>query len=815
MTETPLRRKRPFGPAAVVGPAALWRRCLALLMLPLLLSAGLPVGAQDATPRTIEAIETKGLATLSEETLLFYLGLAVGQPFDERDLDARIKQLWERHLVDDISVEEEPGGGAPGGIKLVVTVVERPILRSIDFQGLKRVSKTDVQDKIATQRIQVRENDPVSLGELQRVKTLIEQLYQEKGYRFAQARYTIEEVGPNEKRVTFSVDEGNRVRIADLGFEGNTVYNDLRLRLVMKKTKETNLISRVSKHDIYNPATLQEDLDKVRDLYRAAGYKNIVLGEPKIEVRAKRPSEPAAKQKRQMYITIPVDEGERWKFGEVKVLGNKVYTEAGLLRMLRQRPNSWLRSKLLDDGVKAIDELYRNNGYIFARVEPEVIEKPGNVADVLIRITEGDQFKVGRIEFDGNDKTRDRVLRRELRLQEGSVISIAGVKNTVTKVNQLGYFKLNEEDPVEIDYDSANKKVNLVFKGRESERTELQFGGGWSEVDKFFGQFSVNTKNFLGRGEQVGLSVQTGGTRDALDVSYYVPWLRDKPQSLGLRLYSQDLDYEVFTDQRLQRKSKGAVLTYGRSFGLFQQGSVAYSRGKYDDQQSFTDVNGMPRTVRLKIDNSSLKPVYLYDSRDNPFEPLRGTKITASAEYAGGFLGGDNYFLRPEVGFSYFRPVTRGQVRTIFATNIEAGLIHNLDRKFALPFNELYRLGGDNSIRGHSFGSILALGKNGGPLVSSDGIVLGGDRFFQANLEYHWLLGGPFRVLAFVDAGNTWNTEFGAGVDLAKLRYTTGLELRVLLPVFGAPLRFIYAFNLNEKPDDRFQRFQFSVGTSF
>ncbi|HXU34688.1 MAG TPA: outer membrane protein assembly factor BamA [Thermoanaerobaculia bacterium] len=793
--------------------AALWRRCLALLMLPLLLSAGRPVGAQDAAPRTIEAIETKGLATLSEETLLFYLGLEVGQQLDERELDARIKQLWDRHLVDDIQVDAEPGG-TEGAIKLVVTVVERPVLRSIDFQGLKRVSKTDVQDKIATQRIQVRENDPVSLGELQRVKTLIEELYKEKGYRFAQARYTIDDVGPNEKRVTFSVDEGNRVRIADLVFEGNTVFNDLRLRLVMKKTKETNLLSRLSKHDIYNPATLQEDLDKVRDLYRGAGYKNVVLGEPKIEVKAKHPDAPTAKQKREMYVTIPIDEGERWKFGEVKIEGNKVYTEAGLLRLLHPKPNSWLRSKLLDDGVKAIDDVYRNNGYIFARIEPEVIEKPNNVADVLIRVTEGDQFRVGRIEFDGNDKTRDRVLRRELRLQEGSVISIAGVKNTVTKVNQLGYFKLNEEDPVDIDYDSANKKVNLVFKGRESERTELQFGGGWSEVDKFFGQFSVNTKNFLGRGEQLGFSVQTGGTREAYDLSYYVPWLRDKPQSLGLRLFNQDLDYEVFTDTRLQRKSKGAVLTYGRSFGLFHQASVAYSRAKYDDQQDTVDAMGMPQTVRLKIDNSSLKPFYLYDSRDNPFEPVRGTKISLSVEYAGGFLGGNNYFLRPEAGISIFRPISRGTVRTIFATNVEAGLIHNLD-KFALSFNELYRLGGDNSIRGHAFGSILALGENGGPLVTSEGIFLGGDRYFQANVEYQWLLGGPFRVLAFVDAGNVWNSEFGAGVDLSTLRYTTGLELRVLLPVFGAPLRFIYAFNLNEKPNDRFQRFQFSVGTSF
>src|SRR6185295_19272314 len=342
--------------------------------------------------------------------------------------------------------------------------------------------------------------------------TLIEELYKEKGYRFAQARYTIDDLGPNEKRVVFSVDEGNRVRIADLSFEGNTVFADARLRLAMKKTKETSFVSRLSKHDIYNPATLQEDLDKVRDLYRGAGYKNVVLGEPKVEVKAEHPDAVLARQNRRMYITIPVDEGERWKFGEVTLDGNKVYTQTGLLRLFRHSPNSWLKAKVLDDGVKAITDIYHNSGYIFARVEPEIVEKSGNVADVLVHITEGDQFRVGRIEFDGNEKTRDLVLRRELRLQEGSVVSIAGVKNAVTKVNQLGFFKLNEEDPVDIDYDSAGKKVNLVFKGTEAERTELQFGGGWSEVDQFFGQFSINTKNFLGRGEQLGFSFQSGGT---------------------------------------------------------------------------------------------------------------------------------------------------------------------------------------------------------------------------------------------------------------------------------------------------------------
>ncbi len=802
--------ERPRRLGSPGSPWLAWRRSIAALLLPLLLTSGLPLSAQSYDGKTVQAIEWQGLGTLSEETIAYYLGLEVGKPYDAKELDANIKKLWERKLIDDLEVDAT---AVDGGVKLTVKLVERPVIRSIDYQGLKRVSKSDVLDKVSTSRIQVREGDPMSLGELQRVENLIEEMYKEKGYRFAEARYQVEDVGPNEKRVTFTVDEGGRVRIEDIEFVGNKVYSDIRLRLTMRKTKATNLISRISKHDIYNPATLQEDLGKVRNIYRAAGYKNVVIGEPQVEVKVINPKAPAAKQKRRMFVTLPIDEGQRFKFGDVTIDGNEIYSDERLLKVFQRRKDSWLLAKVVDDGIKAINDAYHNSGYIFARAEPELIERDGNIADLVIKITEGEQFKVGRVEFDGNDRTRDKVLRRELRLQEGDVVSIAGVKNSVTKVNQLGYFKLNEEDPVEIDYDAEDKEVNLVFKGKESERTELQFGGGWSEIDKFFGQFSVNTKNFLGRGEQVGVSVQSGTARDIFDLTYFVPWLLDKPQSLGIRLFNQSLDYRLLNDQeRFIRDSQGAVITYGRSFGLFQSASVAYTRAKYDDEQSLLNTAGMLVTVRQEIDSSSFRPFYAYDSRDNPFEPVRGTRFNFGVEYAGGVLGGNNDFWRPTLNFSTFLPVANYPVRSLLAFNLEGGLLRQVGNR-GLPFNELYRLGGDNSIRGHAFGSIFARGPNGGPLTDANGFTLGGDRYIQANLEYQFLLGGPFRILAFADAGNVYGVD--QKFDLSTIRSTAGIELRVLLPVFGAPLRFIYAFNLDEKPEDRFQRFQFSVGTAF
>src|SRR6185369_6935484 len=194
-----------------------------------------------------------------------------------------------------------------------------------------------------------------------------------------------------------------------------------------------------------------------------------------------------------------------------------------LTRVFSHSQGAWLRQKLIDDGVKAISDLYHNTGYIYAQVEPELVEKPNRIADMVIHVTEGDQFRVGRIEFEGNSRTMDKVLRRELRLWEGGLVNIGAIRNSVLKVNQLGYFKLNEEDPVEIATNSEKKQVNLTFKGAESDRTQLQFGGGWSELD--------------------GLTYQNGNYREYFDLSYSVPWFLDKPQSVGIRAFKQYIDY--------------------------------------------------------------------------------------------------------------------------------------------------------------------------------------------------------------------------------------------------------------------------------
>lgn len=801
-----------------------WRIALGTGLLAVALAGAAAAQVPELAGQPITVVEFEGLRTLSEETLRYYLGLTVGEPFDPVRLDDNIHALWDRDLVDDISVEAAP---AAGGVHLTLRIVERPVLRSIEYEGLKKVGRTDLQERIDREQIRVREGTPLDLGEVARLEHAIRALYEEKGYRFAEIDYTLEEVNPGERRVRFTIDEGDKVKIGEIDFEGNTVYGDWRLRLQMRKTKETGLISRLLKRDIYNPATLQEDLGKLRDLYRERGYKNTTIGEPALEIQARRPDAATPKkQKRRLHLTIPIDEGERWRFGSITIEGNEVYADEILLRAFNRPSGEWLRASAVDKGVEQVSDLYRNSGYLYSNVAVELQERPNQVADVVVRVFEGDQFTVGRLEFQGNDRTRDKVLRREFRVQEGMVLNMGALRNSLLKVRQLEYFELDEDEPIEFtNFDREAKTVDLVVQGTEADRTELLFGGGWSELDGFFGQFSMRTQNFLGRGETLGVSVQSGKVRDLFELSYFVPWFLDRPQSIGFQLFKRDLDYNLLESQRQISKQTGGILTYGRSFGFFQSLRLQYGYAEYEDSVQFRGLDGEVIATSAQYEKSNIRPVWAFDSIDSRIEPTRGLRTVGSLEYAGGFLGGNVELWRPELELTWYRPLGRRPLRSVFAVTAEGGFVEPHGDLSELPLNERYYIGGARSVRGHASRSISLRDPAGDPIRDQVGVVLGGTSYLRMGLEYHVLLGGPFRLVFFADGGNVFGDDCGTnpagqptcagGFQFDDLRYSAGAELRLFVPVFGLPLRFIYAENLNPLPGDRFESFQFDVGTSF
>jgi outer membrane protein insertion porin family len=797
-----------------------------------LLAAALLVGptASAQTPqsrefagREIKQVEVEGNITLTEEDLLYYLGLELGSTYDPAQLNERLKELWDRDLIDDVEVEAEP---LEDGVSIKVTIEERPTLVSIDYQGLDKLKRTDITEMIDKKRLELFEGSQLSKGELARLETEIEALYADKGYRFADATVQLERVSDHELRVMVLIDEGDKVKIGKVSFDGNEVFGDGTLRSAMKKTKKSNIVTRLRKRDIYNPATVEEDLDKVREVYHNAGYKNLVVGNPELTVIESGEDSEGRPKKRELGIVIPVEEGERWKLGEILFEGNKVLPDEFLKNAFEEPKGGWLRQDVIDKGLKSLEEFYSNTGYMFARIDDEVIEREDLVADIKLTIDEGDQFRVGRIEFSGNSKTKDRVLRRALRVQEGMVFNSGQLKNSMFRINQLEYFKVHEEDPVELDIDSDEKKVNLKIKGDEAERTELTFGGGYSEIDGFFLQGGIRTRNFLGRGETLAVQLQTGRYTEQFDVSYFIPWLRDKPQNVGFQLFKRDLDYDLYASQRFVRKEEGGSATYQRVVGPWSNVSLSYSNAAYEDFRSFNFFGDEETTVSQQFDftRSSINLGWSFDRRDSQLEPTRGLYTRANVEYAGGFLGGGDWYYRPTLGLTYFKKVPVGALRTVAGVNIEAGLIDPFGTNSdgtprEVFFLNRFFLGGEQSIRGFEFRSIWARDFETGRTILEQGFPKGGDKFFQLNLEYQFLLGGPFRLVPFLDAANVYDES--QSYDLSHLRYSAGVELRINVPLFGAPLRFIWANNIDplqglpEFDQERFQSFDFSIGTSF
>lgn len=793
-----------------------------LLAAGLALTAGAAAAQQDLAGRPIRSIDVAGDTSLTSDTLLYYLGIEQGQAFDPQTLNDSIHGLWQRQLIDDIEVDAQPEGD---GVRLRLVVTDRPVLRSIVYEGLDKVNRTDVTDRMAVERIQLVEGSPLARGEVERLQSAIEALYAERGFRLAQADYEIEEVAQNERRVVFTIDEGNKVRIEDIAFEGNSVFGDRRLRRAMKQTKETGLIARIRKRDIYNPATLAEDLQAVRDVYRNDGYKNVHVGEPQPEVRALRPNaDQPENRKRRLFLTIPVEEGERWKMGSIEIEGNEKFKDDQVLALFERPRGDWLRANRIDEFVERVTEAYNNSGFIQAQVQPELVEREDRVADVVIHVAEDEQYKVGRMEFDGNTRTRDKVLRREMLIQETRVFNTGALRTSLRRLGQLQYWEVDEDDPVGLEVNPEDNTVDVTVRGQEGDRTELQFGAGWSEVYGFEGQFMVRSRNFLGRGETFGVSYSSGEFTDSFDLSYQAPWFLDKPQSIGGQVFRREVDFTVFGQTQFS-KTTGGTLSYGRNLGVFGSAGVS---GTYFESEGDQEFIFAGETVRSAFTRTvaSIRPAYTFDSRDNPLFPTHGLRFNAGVDYSTGdadyttsdVLDGPTDFVRPEIEFSLWQPLSRQPLNTVWGAHVRAGWLEPVGDGEPFP-TDLYFLGGEQTMRGFDLRSISVRDEDGELQFHEAGYLLGGDQLFLFNTEFHLVLGEPFRLLGFFDAGNVWSDEFGQSMSLDDLRMSAGVELRIFVPILGAPLRFIWAENLDPLTDvqfpDEFESFQFSIGTTF
>jgi outer membrane protein insertion porin family len=663
---------------------------------------------------------------------------------------------------------------------------------------------------------------------LGRIQIALEEIYSEAGYRSAAITHEIEELSSRDRRVLFTIDEGGKFKIDEIDFVGNEIFSDRRLRRQLKETKQTRWYRLFSGKTVFLEEGWEDDKENVRKYYLNHGYKDAKVGRPEVEVVITKPDKETLKdQKHRLHITVPVEEGEQYTLGAMSIKGGTVFSEEFLQRAFEVRPGSTYSYKEIETGMEQIRDLYHNSGYIYAYTNQVLTDREDEerVVDVVIDVFEGDRFRLGRLEFVGNTVTRDKVLRREFRLAEGDWMRMGVFRSSVYKVNALGYFKL-EEEPLDFDFDDENKIVNVKVKGNEVGKNDVQFGAGYSELYGFFGQFMFNTRNFLGRGETLGVSAQVGAQSDYYTLTFTEPYLFDRRMLLGASIFKTNIDIADFV-----RENTGAHLTVGYGLGIFGSVSALLSyedvlsrfavvrSGLAGDQTGGhrrpTDIPGLdPQAPEVAEEvfrgtTTAIMPSYGYDSRDDPFDPNRGKRIISRIRFAGGPLGGDYDYVRPELQFTAFQGLGK---RTTLGLNLEVGQFFTYNES-DLPIYERYRLGGDRTIRGIPYYTVVPRTESGEYFLTPGGSQEGGDRYWLANFEYQFRIGGPVKIVVFADLGNAYHEQ--QGWDWGLMRKTTGLELRIFLPMFQAPIRFIYGYNIDPFPEEEQSDFQFSIGTTF
>ncbi|MGE0593471.1 MAG: outer membrane protein assembly factor BamA [Vicinamibacterales bacterium] len=767
-----------------------------------------------------------GNPNIDPQTYLYYIQLRPSQPsqdlwvpYDERAEEtmlADFRRLWATSFLDDLVIDVQDYVFSNGVVGKLVTydMEERERVKIVDYKA-EKLDRTKIEEQLQQRNIELRLDSFLDLGTIRRVEGLLRDMMAEEGYTEARVSHVTTPVsgGPKLVNVTFTVDQGPKIRIRDVEFVGNTAFGDGTLQRRMKENKPKGFLSFITGGGTYKEAKFEEDADRVLEHYRNNGYVRARIGQPELRVL----EEEDNGANRWVELRIPVTEGPRYKVGEFTFDGNDIVTSDALRTLFELEQGDWYDESKVRQGLVKAREVYGAGGYFEFTGFPDLqpvndglstgeAAVPEAIADteveldptvnVTMRLQEGKQYFINRIVFVGNTTTRDNVIRRELRMVEGGVFNTEALKFSVRRLNQLGYFRPLDENAQDIQVDKTpgrDNAVDLTLKLEEQNRNQLTFGAGVSQFEGFFGQLGFQTANFLGRGESLTLSLQGGSRSQNYQLAFTEPFLFDRNITGGFDIYRRQLQYIGFYTQ----KSTGANITFGFPVADFSRMFVNYSLERStvaDLSEALIDpacVNSptgcstisnvnlsqlTPEQAQIAARNpfvfdslligqggqrtiSKVVPSFISNTVDNPIFPTRGRRYTASLDIAG--LGGNTSFLKPVMEGIWYIPHT---ARTSIGARAQFQYVGAYGSTGALPIFERLVLGGEYSVRGYDIRSI-------GPTVPGSNVVLGGNKSLLFNLEYLISIAGPVRLVLFYDAGQVRGVGDGFGwkEDLTQL----------------------------------------------
>ena len=824
--------------------AGRWARVMVLLTLAFCAGAALA-----ETPQTIDSIRVIGNRRIPKETVLARLFTHPGDVYDPISIERDFNSLWNTSYFEELRIEREE---TERGIVLNVFVREKPTIREINYKGLNAVSQSDVLDRFKKEKVGLTVESQFDPTRIKRAETVLKTILAEHGHQFAIVKTDVKTIPPASVQVNFNIKEGPTVKVGKIKFEGNEHINSLQLRRSMKNLKPIGIPYSVIFEDLfsqtYDASKLEEDSERVRFAYRDKGYYNAAIEEPKTQIRDQgglnwftfRPN----KGKR-IDILMPIEEGARYRLGSITFTGNKAVTNERALRStFAVRDGDWFNATLIGKGLENLKKAYGQLGYInFGAIPTPTFDDTKKTVSFKIDIDEGKPFYVSRIEFQGNTITRDKVIRRELMLEEGQVYNSQLWEYSLLRLNQLEYFEpLKVEQDSEAHQDPESGTVDLLLKVKEKGKNSIGMNGGMSGLSGAFLGLNYQTNNFLGLGETLSLQANLGNVNRTFMFGFTEPYVRNRPLNMGFQIYNQKQDYNAAKNyeatnssvnltaaqkslaQNYNQTSTGmnfsvsyplrrhAFQRVGFTYSLSRSTISAFSTASQTFFQTISYRSGIQSSNALTgIVNSSASFSYTYNTINNPMRPRTGKEYSAVFQVSG--IWGNLRYYSPMLAYKsftpmhYLRPNANG--RNVLGVRAQLSYVQGFGGAVAPPNNRFYA-GGESELRGFDvraatpYGYVptrtfVQLTNPDGECVPRDttntqesqcvqvplpiyGIAsIGGDANFVSNIEYRIPIAGPVTFSFFNDFG------INSAVNKGQLKQSVQGFTSLTAPLYGCP----------------------------
>ncbi len=745
-------------------------------------------------PFEVKDIRVEGLQRTEAGTVFNYLPLKVGETYNDDKGSAAIKALYATGLFKDVRIEVE-------GNVLVVAVEERPTINTVTFSGEKEFEKDALIKGL--KEIGVGETKIFDRSLVDRAEQELKRQYLSHGLYGVQITTTVTPIERNRVNVAFAIDEGDAARIRQIKFVGNKVFSDSEL-LKQIKLSTPGWFTWYSKSDQYSKQKLSGDIETLKSYYLDRGYLEMQVESTQVEITS---------DKKDIYITVNITEGEKYTVSAIKLEGEMLGREKELQDLMLLKAGEVYSGQKLTDSTKRISDRMGNFGYAFANVNanPEINREKKEVAFTIL-VDPGKRVYVRHINVTGNTRTRDEVIRREFRQYEASWYDGEKIKRSRDRVDRLGYFKEVTVETPEVVGATDQVDVNLAVTERPT--GNLTLGAGYSQYEKFTVNAGIQQDNAFGSGDSIGVQVNTSALNRAIVLSHTNPYVTDDGISRTVEVYLRTTRPPLTNNGDFNVRTLGSKVNFGVPFTEFDRVffGIGVERTQVQTYKNDPGYNDSPVLYQDYVDefgNGSvadttsfpLTVAWARDSRDSALTPTRGQFQRFNFEIAP--VGTLRYY-RAAYQNQYFRPIASW---ITLALNGELDYGRGLDGK-PFPVFKNYYAGGIGSVRGYLTSSLGPLDVNGDPLGGASRLIMNGELHFpfpgaskDAGLQW----------FTFVDGGNVFADR--EKIEFSELRYSAGIGISWISPV--GPLKLSYAEPLNAQPTDQKERFQFQIGTGF